>query len=209
MKPLILIGVGGHSKVIRDIVNQSDEYKLVGYLDNKFEHYYEDNGIFFDSLINIKKYICNNYFFIAIGDNNIRKKIVDSINLPLYKYPVLVHKDATLSKDTVINNGTVVMAKSVINSSTKIGTHCIINTGAIVEHDNEVSDYVHISPGSVVTGGVVIGQRTQVGAGATVIPNVTIGENVIVGAGSTVLNNIEDNIIVVGSPALKLKENNI
>ena len=37
------------------------------------------------------------------------------------------------------------MANACINTSAKVGEHCIINTGAIVEHDNIIEDYVHIS----------------------------------------------------------------
>lgn len=41
MKKLILIGNGGHSKVIKDIVNFSHEYQLKGYLDNNVSEYFE------------------------------------------------------------------------------------------------------------------------------------------------------------------------
>lgn len=46
------------------------------------------------------------------------------------------------------------MANAVVNSSAKIGKHCIINNGAIVEHDNVLEDNVHLSS-NVTLAGVV------------------------------------------------------
>lgn len=40
------------------------------------------NGLIFDDIDNFKQYIEDYYFFIAIGDNKIRKKIYDTLNLP-------------------------------------------------------------------------------------------------------------------------------
>lgn len=46
MKYIILIGNGGHSKVIKDIIDASPNYVIAGYLDNKFSSY-EENGKYF------------------------------------------------------------------------------------------------------------------------------------------------------------------
>lgn len=44
-----------------------------------------------------------------------------------------------------------------------------------------------------------------IGAGATILPGVTIGENAVVGAASVVTKDVEDNTVVVGSPARVVK----
>ncbi|MCO4323960.1 acetyltransferase [Mammaliicoccus sciuri] len=205
MKAIIMIGNGGHAKVIKDIIDSSTEYELKGYLDDNISERYVEEGILYDNLGNIENYKEDFYFNIAIGGNDIRASLFERIALPLSKFPVLIHPSAIISPSAKIGYGTVIMPKSVINSNSLIGSHVIINTSSIIEHDNVIDDYVHISPNATLTGGVKVGKKSQVGASATIIPMVSIGKNTIVGAGSTVVKNIGDNQIVVGTPAKPIR----
>ncbi|MCI2774241.1 acetyltransferase [Staphylococcus petrasii] len=206
MKKVILVGNGGHSKVIADIIKLSEDYELCGYLDQKYEKKEVSNNLIFDNIDNFKNYTNNYYFFIAIGDNKIRKKIYETLNLPDEKYVTLIHPSVVIGSNVHIGKGTVVMGNAVINASTNIGNQCIINTLASVGHDINIKDFVHISPNSTLTGGSVIDERTQIGAGACIIPCIHVGKNCIVGAGSTVVADIPNNKLVVGSPAKVKKE---
>lgn len=51
-----------------------------------------------------------------------------------------------------------------------------------------------------------IKKNAWIGANAIILPGVTIGENAIVGAGSVVTHDIEENTVVVGKPARKIKD---
>lgn len=208
MKNIILVGNGGHSKVITDIIKLSNEYNLCGYLDQKYEKKEISNGLIFDNIDNFKNYVEDYYFFIAIGNNKIRKKIHEKLNLPNEKYAILIHPSAVIGSNVNIGFGTVVMGNVVINASTNIGDQCIINTLASVGHDITIKNFVHISPNSTLTGGVFIDEGTQIGAGACLIPCIKVGKNSIVGAGSTVVTNVSNNKLIVGSPAKVKKEIN-
>ena len=96
------------------------------------------------------------------------------------------------------------MANACINSSAKIGKHCIINTGAIIEHDNIIEDYVHISPQVALGGTIKVGENTHVGIGATVKNNIEICSNCIIGAGAVVVKDIIEKGTYVGVPAKKI-----
>lgn len=205
MKPILLIGNGGHAKVIKDIIKQSEHYTFAGYLDDNINEFHVENNIIYDRLENINNYANEYHFIIAIGNNEVRETIYNKVNLAIERYPILIHPTASIGSNVVIGNGTVVMANTVINADTIIGRHSIVNTGAIVEHDNIISDFVHVSPNSTLTGGVSVGIKSQIGASATVIPQIKIGQNTIVGAGSTVVNDIGDNQIVVGTPAKPIR----
>ncbi|MCE5025058.1 acetyltransferase [Staphylococcus simulans] len=206
MKSILIIGNGGHAKVVRDVIEAEGNYKVGGYLDDNIEKMYKENDLIFDNLRNIRLYQENYYFVIAIGNNKVRNKIFDKINVPIERFPVFIHPHAIISKTAEIGNGTVVMPGAIVNANTVIGKHAIINTGSIVEHDCLIKDYTHISPGAVLTGNVSVGESTQVGANATVIPNLKIGVHVMVGAGSIVISNVRDNVTVAGSPAKVIKE---
>ncbi|MDY5059442.1 acetyltransferase [Staphylococcus simulans] len=206
MKSILIIGNGGHAKVVRDVIEAEGDYKVSGYLDDNIEKMYKEKDLIFDNLRNIQLYQENYYFVIAIGNNKIRNKIFDKINVLSERFPALIHPRAIISKTAEIGNGTVVMPGAIVNAETVIGQHAIINTGSVVEHDCVIKDYTHISPGAVLTGNVSVGESTQVGANATVIPNLKIGAHVMVGAGSTVISDVRDNVTVVGSPAKVIKE---
>lgn len=141
-------------------------------------------------------------FIIAIGDNKKREKISHSPNLKLY---TAIHPSAQIGLDVEIQEGTVIMANACINSSAKIGKHCIINTGAIIEHDNIIEDFVHISPNVALGGTVKIGKSTHVGIGSTIKNNITICENCKIGAGAVVVKNILEEGTYVGVPARERK----
>ncbi|MCO4329235.1 acetyltransferase [Staphylococcus hyicus] len=201
MKKLILIGNGGHAKVIRDIVALNKDFQLVGYLDERVTEYFVKDNLFYDSLENIYKYRHNYYFCIAIGNNKVREKIFIGSNIPINQYATLIHPSSYISPSVKIGDGTVVMANAVINADSIIGNHVIINTGAIVEHDNSISNYAHISPNATLTGGVIIKESVHIGASAVVNPLIEIGNHSIVGSGATVVKNVASYTTVIGTPA--------
>lgn len=159
-KKVIIIGAGGHAKVIADIIEKSGD-QIVGFLDDKIEKntiIVKDYKVIGDLNSRFSLSIANkDYEFItAIGDNKRRKEISTSPNLKFY---TAIHPSAQIGLDVKIEEGTAIMANACINSSARIGKHCIINTGAIIEHDNIIENFVHISPNSALGGTVRIGEN--------------------------------------------------
>ena len=214
MKKIIIIGSGGHAKVVADIIltrekELNENLKIIGFLDDNFKNLRYDN-IFnipiLGDLNNIDNFSKNeDYFFIiAIGSNEVRKKISEK-----YKelnYYTAIHPKSIISREVEIGSGTVVMANVVINPASTIGRHCIVNTSSVIEHDNKIGDYVHISPNTTLCGGVNIDDSSWIGAGSVVRQQIYIGKNVVVGANSVVVKDIENSCIVAGNPAKKIKE---
>jgi sugar O-acyltransferase (sialic acid O-acetyltransferase NeuD family) len=200
-KRIVIIGAGGHAKVVIDILLQriklGDNLEIIGILDDCYD---EKNAIKLFDISVIGKVdkslkLKNCEYIIAIGSNDVRKIISTKYDL---KYYIAIHPKAIIAEEVKIEEGTVVMAGAIINSYSHIGKHVIINTGSIIEHDCIIKDYVHISPNTTLAGGVSIGNKTWIGMGSNVIQGVKIEENVIVGAGSVVLKNISANKKVVG-----------
>ena len=208
MKNIIIIGAGGHSSVIIEIIESmienGHEIQIKGLLDDspyrkEFMGYKVLDKVENANVYNDK----NTEYIIAIGNNNIRKKISNThSNL---KYFRAIHPTAIISKSSSINEGTVVMPRAVINANSEIGSHVIINTGAIIEHDNKIGSFSHISPGATLCGGVNIGEETHIGANSTIIQYKNVGSRTIIGAGSTVTKDIGSDVIAVGSPAKIIK----
>ncbi len=194
---LLIIGAGGHGRVIADIAVRC------GYTDIAF---LDDNAVgncmgfpIVGTGKDIKKWNdgCNE-FIIAIGNNAIRERIAGEHNV---KWATLIHPSAQIGMGTVIQEGTVVMAGAVVNPCATVGRHCIINTCAVVEHDNVLEDFVHISPNAALGGVVTVGKGTHIGIGASVKHWVHICEYCAIGAGAVVVKDIGMPGTYMGIPA--------
>ncbi|AGK52655.1 acetyltransferase [Bacillus sp. 1NLA3E] len=207
---IAIIGQGGHSKVITDLLSLSKKHSIIGYFDDRHIDLTVKDNTFFGPVIMVKKLL--DYFkdikvIIAIGDNKIRKKIVERLGFSEESYITLIHPSAIISPSAKIGTGTVIMAYSVVQADTEIGRHSIINTSTVIEHDNVIGDFVHVSPNVTLTGAVQIEEGVHIGAGASIIPNLSIGEWSVIGAGATVINCIPSFCTAVGVPAkVKLKK---
>lgn len=201
---IIIVGASGHGKVMADIIQKSGD-TVVGFLDDNPE--LGEDFVGFPILGKTEKFVDykNCKFVIAIGNADIREKLADK--LEGVKWYTAVHPSAQISEvETLIGEGTAVMANAVINSGAKIGKHCIINSGAIVEHDNQIGDYVHISVGAKLAGNVQIDKSTWIGIGAVISNNLCVCSECMIGAGAVVVKNIEETGTYVGVP-VKILEN--
>lgn len=205
MKNVVIIGAGGHAKVIADIVLKSGD-NLIGFLDDYKEKdtiILEDYKIL-DKAENTEKYNDENtYFIIAIGDNHIRKAFTEKFKV---KYYTAIHPTAVIGADVRIGEGSCVMPNACINPGTVIGKACIINSASLIEHDNVLEDYVHVSPSATTCGEVKIGELTHIGARATIRNRVTITSEVVIGMGATVVGDISEKGTYIGTPAKKMEE---
>lgn len=202
-KKVVIIGAGGHGKVVADIVKKSGD-EVLGFLDDNPE--LSDRFAGFPVLGRIKEYrkFSNAVFTVAIGNAGIRERIVTDLKDAVWH--TVIHPTAVISSiDTEIGEGTVIMANAVVNAGTRIGRHCIINTGAIVEHDNRIHDFVHVSVGAKLAGTVTVGKSTWIGIGATISNNLSICSDCMIGAGAVVIKDISEAGVYTGVPAGRKK----
>lgn len=198
---VILIGGGGHAKVVIDCVRSSGG-QVVGILDDSIEA----GTLILDVPVlgKIKdhtKYL-QHQFLIAIGNNNIRRRFSQELQVKWY---TALHTSSVISPHVSIGAGTVVMPRAIINAGAMIGSHCIINTGVIVEHDNLIEDYVHLSPAAALGGTVSVGKETHIGIGAAVRNNIHICGGCTIGAGAAVVKDITEPGTYVGVPARRME----
>jgi len=206
MKKIIIIGAGGNSKVIIDILlariqSLNEDIEILGILDDdetkKMFQGYPVLGTIHK--ISEMKNESDLFFINGIGNNDTRKKVNDKY--PGMRYFTAIHPTAIIGSNVFIDEGTVVMPGAIINVDSRIGRQAIINTGAIIEHDNMIGDFVHIASGVTTAGNVHVGECSMLGTGTKVIQGITIGEHSVIGAGAVVVRDIPDYCIAVGVPA--------
>lgn len=206
--PILIFGGGGHGKVVLDILLENRE-NVLGFIDDDPKKVGEIiNG--FSVLGNLSYALQNKSaaLVIAIGNNEIRKKIYEKAVQGGMKVAGATHPKSVISRSAKIGKGVVIMAGVVINSSAVIEDGVVVNTGATVDHDCHLKEFSHIWPGAHLAGTVNVGKFSYIGTGAAVIQNITIGDHVMIGAGSVVIADVPSNVTVVGVPAKTIKVKN-
>lgn len=204
---IIIIGTGGHSKVIVDIIQNEQKYEIAGFIDNNLPIGHK----VFDYEVLGKEQEINNLIskykifggIIAIGDNFIRSNVEKKIRLLCNEFRFIncIHPNSNIAFNVVMGEGNVVMAGATINTSSEISNHCIFNTNCSIDHDNRIADFASIAPNGVTGGNVEVDEFSAIGIGATVKHNVSIGYNCIIGACSLVNKDTKSNSVYYGIPA--------
>jgi sugar O-acyltransferase (sialic acid O-acetyltransferase NeuD family) len=194
---MIIYGASGHGKVVKSAYLGE---VLFFFDDNPAIDKYNDLKVFRYERVLVK----NESLVVAIGDNEIRKKVVARLN---HKFGRVIAKTAEVDSTAEVGLGSQILHGAIIQVDATVGEHSIINTGASIDHDCAIGSYCHIAPKVTLCGNVQVGNGTLIGAGAVVLPGVKIGENCIVGAGSVVIEDIRSNTVSVGSPARIIRIN--
>lgn len=168
-KRLLVLGAGGHGKVVREValslldIDGKPVYDAVDFLDDNSE-----DAI--GRIADLKKFH-NKYsdVFCGIGNNKVRKQLLDQAKELGYSIPVLIHPTAYISPSAVVDVGTVVEQKAIVNANTVVHRGCIISVGAIVDHDVIVNEFVHVNAGAIVKAGASVESGRKLAAGEVVL----------------------------------------
>lgn len=207
MKDIVILGAGGHGKVILDACLSSDR-TVKGFLDMDV---HADGPFGYpilgpDDLLQDRAFRESVDVIVGSGLPKIHRKITHAAAELGASFATIAHASAILSQEAELSPGCFVNAGVVINAGTVIGDHCIINTRASIDHDCQLSSFVNVAPGVVMAGGVTCGNGVFIGAGAVICPQVTLGENVVVAAGAVVTTDISPGQTVGGIPAKPMEK---
>ena len=200
MKNLVIIGAGGHGRVVADIAQKLNRYEQIVFLDDGEEK--ESMGFpIVGKTTEANNYVNEADIFVAIGNCKIRKDFTERLISMGANVPTLIHPSAVIGACVEIGAGTAIMAGAVINPCAKLGKGVIVNTCSSIDHDCVVGDYCHVAVGAHVAGTVRFGDRVFLGAGATVKNNVNVCADCVVGAGAVVVKDITESGTYIGVPA--------
>jgi len=200
---LVIVGSGGHAKVIIEIARAEGRFDLVGCTDSHSTApdvlgvpMLGDDSLLPGLLANGTRHA-----FVALGANAPRLRLGRALLAQGFEMPSLIHPSATISPSARIGRGVAVMAGAVINASAEIGDFCIVNTLASIDHDCVLEDGVHVAPRTALAGCVHLEEAVFLGAGAVAIPGIRVGTRTVIGAGGVVISDLPPNAVAVGVPA--------
>lgn len=206
---LILIGAGGHGKVVLDILQCEAKHRVVGFLDADASlHGTSIAGVpvlgGINQLLKLKSQKVRGAV-VSIGDNRIRQQYAKEAGDAGLELLSAVHPRAVVARSARIGRNVAVAAGAVICTEAVIGDSSIINTGAIVDHESVVGESVHVCPAATLAGRVRVEDLAFIGMGARIIQCLTVGARAVVGAGAVVRSDVPPDCTVVGVPARIVK----
>lgn len=203
---IIILGAGGHSSSLINLIERTNNFKIHGILDpryKKLKKIKNYNILGNDKLL--EQFKDNKIINIAIGIgstgiNKKRNHLFKKVKKLGFKIPSLIDPSAIISNNVYISEGVQIFAGSILNNNVKVGINTVINTKSIIEHDSIVGDHVFLGPRVTLCGNSTIKNNVFLGACSCILPNIIINNNTIVGAYSLVNKEYKENTKLIGIP---------
>ena len=192
MKPVLLIGCGGHARSLIDLIESAPDWcihGLVGLPEQVGSSLLGYQVIGCDADLPALRAECP-AAVLAIGqvpDPVPRQRVAAELELLEFQLPVLISAHAVVSRHAQLGPGTTVGHGVIVNASASVGAHCILNSRALIEHDAHIGDHCHISTGVLVNGGVRLGSGSFIGSGAMLRDGLELPPHTVIGAGKRVM----------------------
>jgi sugar O-acyltransferase (sialic acid O-acetyltransferase NeuD family) len=192
---IVLLGAGGHAKVILDALGNADIEGLADMDSTRWGRELLGRTIHGGDDWVLKQPATGVRLVNGVGsvdrESLLRRRAVfEKFHGRGYRFAQVIHPAAIISARALLDEGAQVMAGAVIQAEARIGVNTLVNTCASIDHDCDLGAHVHVAPGAVLSGGVIVAHGVHIGAGAVIKQGVRIGEGALIGAGAIVLRDV-------------------
>lgn len=207
-RPLLIIGCGGHGRVVADAAREMG-YDRIAFLDDAYRSFGASEPWRVLGPLDMMAALRDEWPEAIAASGTNARRLAAHRDLLRHGYVAvsIVHPSAVVSRAAHLGSGVFVAPAAVVNTGARIDDAVIVNTGARIDHDSVVEAGAHIAPGAILAGNVHVGQRTMLGAGSAVRQGVEIGADITVGVGAAVVSDLTAPGVYVGVPAAKLRDN--
>lgn len=210
MKHLLIIGARGWGRevynMLPDCIGYGTEFVVKGFLDDKADALDGMPGYppIIDSVENYEPQE-DDVFTCALGDAHWKKHYTEIILDKGGKFINIIHKTASIDRNTTHGIGCIICAHVGISCDIKVGSFVTMQTYTIVGHDGFIGNYCHLGTRAFMSGNSVLGEVTTIQTNSIILPHVKVGNDCMVGAGAVVIKEVKDGVTVYGNPAKILK----
>ena len=148
-------------------------------------------------------------FVLAVGSSKnyyVRKKIFGKLGFDLNRFATIIHPNSTVSRNSSVGYGTVLLAGTRVMPNTIIGNHVLVLSNVYIGHDDVIQDFVTITNSVAVCGITTIKEGCYIGANSSIKERIIVGKWSLVGLGAVVLKDVSPFSVVVGNPGRVLKK---
>ncbi|KZZ30819.1 acetyltransferase, partial [Oleiphilus sp. HI0086] len=167
-RTLLIIGAGGHGQAVMDLAEITGEYSDIFFADDNAP---SDEPVMGKEVVAkvedvFKGDIKVDDVFVAIGNNSVRKQIVERLKVEGFNLTSLIHPQATVSRYAQVEAGVAIMAGAYVGTSAVVRTGVVINANATADHDCVLHEFSHLGVGVQLAGGVEVGAMAWLQAGS-------------------------------------------
>src|SRR2546423_2259632 len=136
---VVIIGAGGHGRVVLEILRAGGQYNPIGFIDaNTSLAGTEINGAPVIGPANQLPKLRQKKIkaaIIAIGDNRMRMRYMQTLDDLCYELINAIHPDSTVASTAKLGRNVVVAAGAVVCTDSQVRDCAIVNTNAVVDHE--------------------------------------------------------------------------
>ncbi|MBB6454546.1 sugar O-acyltransferase (sialic acid O-acetyltransferase NeuD family) [Salirhabdus euzebyi] len=209
MYDIVIVGAGGFGREVYQYAKSiypSVEYRIKGFLSNNPG---DLDGFDVDSIIlgdeNSYEIQENDRFIFAIGNIQIKKRIIPILKEKGAKFLTLIHPTAVVFDTAKIGEGVVIGPFVTVSDHVEIADFVMMNFYSSVGHDSKVGKYSILSPYATVNGFSTLEEEVFLGTHSTVTAYKTIGRETQISANSVAMYNTKPYSLVYGVPG-KIKK---
>lgn len=163
---LIILGAGSYGREVKAVLEDMRLFDKIDFLDDSLTGY-DIKGKCSEAEKFRFLYPCG---FVAIGDNEIRRKYGEMLIRAGFLVPTVVSKNANVSPDAKLGKGTMVFAQGIVGAS-EVGNFCLVQPNGMVNAECKIGDYCRLDNNSVVLKGETVPE------GVWIKPGVIFGES--------------------------------
>lgn len=208
-KPLIIMGAGGHARVLVAALRQVGA-EILGCIDPVKPANPPEGVAWLGSEAILASYDPSAVLLIngvgSTGASALRRGLFLRGKISGFSFASVIHSRAIVDPGVRAGEGVQVMAGAIVQAGALLGDSVLINSGAVVDHDCHIAAHCHVATGAALSGGVTLEESVHVGTGACVIQGIHVGAGAVIAAGAVVIRNVMPGLVVGGIPAGPLRK---
>ena len=196
---VVVIGVGATAMIVADILMESHNFKLAGFVGTTEEekvlrssNVYHDFPFLGDrGIVQRLKEGDIDGFICAIGDVFIRERVFYECSEAGLTPINAISSKAFINPEASLGRGIVISPGAIVSHGAMISDNVILDPAVVVDVKCSVSSHCYLSSGVVLSGACTVEKNVTLGAGVIVGTGLRVGKNQNLLAGTIVNESLE------------------
>ena len=204
MYNIIIVGAGGFGREVYQWVKDSfcsEKFQVKGFLSDNpqpLDRFGIDAPILGDE-VTYEITECDRFIF-AIGDVDIKKRIVTKLKDKGGEFLTLIHPTAVVAKSAKIGEGVIICPFALVSPNVELDDFVMMNFYSSCGHDAKVGKHCILSPYATLNGFAILADEVFLGSHATVAAHKQVGYRAKISANSVAMYDVPANTLVYGVP---------